>query len=221
VQAAGEVEVKGWSGDDAWIEQVSNAVAWRPSEWATLKSKPEGPLHPVELCREVQKLLGDDSILISDGGEFGQWAQACLGAPHRIINGPAGSIGSALPFAAAAKLARPQSTVIALLGDGTLGFHLSEFDTAARYGLSYMAVVGNDACWNAEYQIQLRAYGKERAHGLELLPTRYGAVAAALGCHGVDVLRPGELAPALGKAVCSNKPACVNVMIERLAAPRY
>jgi acetolactate synthase-1/2/3 large subunit len=81
--------------------------------------------------------------------------------------------------------------------------------------------VGNDACWNAEHQIQLRAYGKERAHGLELLPTRYGAVAAAMGAHGEDIARPAELVPALERAARSGRPACVNAMIERLPAPSY
>jgi acetolactate synthase-1/2/3 large subunit len=133
----------------------------------------------------------------------------------------AGSIGSALPFAAAAKLAFPDAPVVALLGDGTLGFHLSEIDTAVRYGLAYVAVVGNDACWNAEHQIQLRAYGADRAHGLDLLPTRYGAVAAALGAHGEDVSNAEELPAALARAAAAGKPACVNVMIEALPAPRY
>lgn len=206
----------------AWLDEVRAALRYRPPEWATLRSKPGGPVHPVELCREVKKLLSaPDAVLVSDGGEFGQWAQACLEAPRRIINGPAGSIGSALPFAAAAKLAFPHAPVVALMGDGTLGFHLSEIDTAVRYGLAYVAVVGNDACWNAEHQIQLRAYGAARAHGLDLLPTRYGAVAAALGAHGEDVNRPQELPAALARAAAAGKPALVNVMIERAAAPRY
>jgi acetolactate synthase-1/2/3 large subunit len=206
----------------AWLDEVRAALRYRPAEWNSLESNPNGPLHPVALCRAVQKLLaGPDAVLICDGGEFGQWAQACLSAPHRIINGPAGAIGSALPFAAAAKLALPDARVIALLGDGTFGFHMAEIDTAVRYGLNYLAVVGNDATWNAEYQIQLRAYGKERAKGCELLPTRYGAVAAAMGAHGEDISRSDELQGALQRAAGSGKPACVNVMIERLPAPRY
>ncbi len=205
-----------------WRDEVRAALAYRPPEWASVASGPQGPVHPVELCRAVQKLLdAPEAVLVSDGGEFGQWAQACLHAPHRIINGTAGSIGSALPFAAAAKLALPGSRVVAMLGDGTLGFHLAEFETAVRCKLDYVAVVGNDACWNAEYQIQLRAYGKERAHGLDLLPVRYGAVAAALGAHGEDVSRAADLEAALARAAASGKPACVNVMIERLAAPSY
>jgi acetolactate synthase-1/2/3 large subunit len=207
--------------DNGWREEVRAALRYRPPEWRAVQSKPEGPIHPVALCREVQPLLDNDAILVSDGGEFGQWAQACLSARRRLINGPSGSIGSALPFAAAAKLAYPSATVVAMLGDGTLGFHLSEIDTAVRCGLAYVAVIGNDATWNAEYQIQLRAYGKERAKGCELLPTRYGAVAQALGAHGEDVARPEQLQGALQRAVASGKPACVNVLIERLAAPKY
>ena len=170
---------------------------------------------------QLDLILGVPACVVADGGEFGQWAQACLRAPRRVINGVAGSIGSALPFAAAAKLAFPDAPVVALLGDGTLGFHLSEIDTAVRYGLSFVTVVGNDACWNAEYQIQLRAYGVARAHGLELLPTRYGAVAAALGAHGEDVLEPKDLQSALARAAAAGKAALVNVMIDRVAAPRY
>jgi acetolactate synthase-1/2/3 large subunit len=204
----------------SWLEDVEAAVRYRPPEWKTIQSK--DLVHPVELCGEVQKLLdAPNAVLVSDGGEFGQWAQACLNAPRRVINGPAGSIGSALPFAAAAKLAAPQAPVVAMLGDGTFGFHMSEIDTAVRYGLDYIAVVGNDATWNAEYQIQLRAYGKDRAQGCELLPTRYGSVAAAMGAHGEDVSSIAGLAAALERAMAAKKPACVNVMIERLPAPKY
>jgi acetolactate synthase-1/2/3 large subunit len=174
------------------------------------------------VCREVQKLLDKpDAVLVSDGGEFGQWAQACLRAPRRVINGPAGSIGSALPFAAAAKLAFPHAPVVAMLGDGTFGFHMAEIDTAVRYGLGYVAVVGNDACWNAEYQIAVKAYGADRAKNLDLLPTRYGAAAAALGAHGADVLAFEDLQSSLAKAMASGRPACVNVMIERHPAPKF
>jgi len=108
-----------------------------------------------------------------------------------------------------------------MLGDGTFGFHMSEIDTAVRYGLNYVAVVGNDACWNAEYQIALKAYGRERARNLDLLPTRYGAASAALGAHGEDVTRFEDLAPALRRAAAAGKPACVNVLIERHPAPKY
>jgi acetolactate synthase-1/2/3 large subunit len=211
--------------DSGWPDEVRSAIAFRPAQWKSLVSGPGGPVHPVEVGRAVQKLLAvPEAVLVADGGEFGQWAQATLQAPHRVVNGPAGSIGAALPFAAAAKLALPGSTVVAMLGDGTFGFHSSEIDTAVRHELAYVAVVGNDSCWNAEYQIQLRSYGAARAHGLELLPARYDRVAAGFGAHGEHVERPAQLATALERAADAagaGRPACVNVMIERLPAPVF
>src|SRR5262249_45901058 len=71
---------------NAWLDEVHSLLAYRPPEWATLRSAPEGPLHPVEVGRAVQKLLdAPESVLVCDGGEFGQWAQATISAPHRVI----------------------------------------------------------------------------------------------------------------------------------------
>src|SRR6185437_7739964 len=141
--------------------------------------------------------------------------QACLSAPHRVINGMAGSIGAALPFAAGARVAVPNAPVIAFLGDGTFGFHPAEIDTA----VPYVAVVGNDARWNAEYQIQVRDYGRDRAVGCELLPTRYDEVAQAFGAYGERVTDPNEILAAARRALGSHQPAVLNVMIEGLPAP--
>ena len=169
----------------------------------------------------MQRVLDrhEDAVLISDGGEFGQWAQACLTARRRVTNGPAGAIGAAVPFAVAAQLAFPDAPVVAMSGDGSFGFHLGEYDTAVRCHAPFVAVVGNDARWNAEHQIQIKAYGPERAVGCELLPTRYDLVAAALGGYGEHVERVADLAAALDRALASRRPACVNVAIEGLAAP--
>jgi acetolactate synthase-1/2/3 large subunit len=106
------------------------------------------------------------------------------------------------------------------MGDGSFGFHMAELDTAARHGLPYVAVIGNDSRWNAEHQIQLRDYGANRAHGCGLAPgTRYDLVATALGGHGEHVESARDLAPALGRAFASGRPAVVNVVIEGRAAP--
>jgi len=96
---------------------------------------------------------------------------------------------------------------------------MAEFDTAVRHGLPIVAVVGNDACWNAEHQIQLNTYGKARAIGCELLPTRYDQAVAGLGGFGTLVQQSSELPAALQSALVCGKPACVNVMIDRLPAP--
>ncbi|WP_135467034.1 thiamine pyrophosphate-binding protein [Crenalkalicoccus roseus] len=204
-----------------WTVQAEAAIAHRPAAWEALRAAAE-PIHPVALCAALQPHLArsPEAVLVCDGGEIGQWAQSLLSAPTRIINGVAGAIGAGLPFALAARAARPGAPVLAVMGDGSFGFHMAEFDTACRHGLPFVAVVGNDSRWNAEYQIQLRDYGAERAHGCALAPgTRYDLAAAALGGHGEFVERAADLPAALERAFASDRPACVNVLIAGEPAP--
>ena len=216
--AAGISAVKPHS---AWRNDVRAAIEYRPATWREATSTIADRLHPVQALRPLQALLDShpDAVFISDGGEIGQWAQACLNAPHRVINGVAGAIGAALPFALGARVAVPDAPIIAVMGDGTFGFHTAEMDTAVRYGLPFVAVVGNDARWNAEYQIQLRDYGSERLIGCKLLPTRYDQVTAAFGGHGEYVTSAAAMLAAAQRAIASGKPSCINVMIEGLPAP--
>jgi acetolactate synthase I/II/III large subunit len=207
-------------GKEAWRAEVAAALAHRPEAWDALRSAP-GRVHPVAFGRAVAGALAKraDPVFVCDGGEIGQWAQSLVPARDRIVNGVAGSIGAAVPFAVGAAAAAPGRPVLAVSGDGAFGFHMAEFDTALRDGLPFVAVIGNDAAWNAEHQIQLRAYGPDRAHGCTLLPSRYDRVVEALGGHGAFVTAADELPDALEAAFASGRPACVNVLIEQVAAP--
>ena len=207
------------AGRESWRAEVTSAIAFRGFE---AKDDPAAKrMSPAVLCQAVQRQIdaAEESVLIADGGEFGQWAQACLSAPARVINGPAGAIGGGLCYGVAAKLARPDATVFALMGDGTSGFHFGEFETAVRCKAPFIAVIGHDARWNAEHQIQLRKYGPDRLIGCQLDATRYDLAAQGLGCHGEYVTDPGDLDAALDRAVKSGFPACVNVEIEGRPAP--
>jgi len=200
------------------LGRLDEAVAARPSEPAEAG---DGPMRPAVLCAAVQRLLdaADDPILIVDGGEFEQWSQACISAKARIINGPSGCIDGALCYAVAAKIARPDATVVVLMGDGTVGFYFAEFETAHRYGADFIAVIGHDSRWNAEYQIMLRDYGEDRINECELNSTRYDLAAAGFGCHGEHVTDPADLDAALKRAEESGLPVCFVAEIEGLAAP--
>ncbi|MEM9027885.1 MAG: thiamine pyrophosphate-binding protein [Pseudomonadota bacterium] len=205
----------------AWRSEVDAAVAYRPPSWAELPPAPQGSVHPLAICRSVEKVLRahPETVLICDGGEVGQWIQT---VPHerRMTNSVSGAIGASLPFAIASRVAEPDQPVIAVMGDGTVGFYLAEFDTAVRYGLPLIVIVGNDACWNAERQIQINDYGADRAIGCDLLPTRYDLVCEAMGGKGLLVTNPAELDDALAVALKSGQPTCINVMLDGQAAPK-
>jgi acetolactate synthase-1/2/3 large subunit len=205
----------------AWLTEARRALDARPAVWRDLVSNTAGRLHPAEVFRVLRPFVerDPDTILICDGGEYAQWAQSMLPVRRRLVNSVAGAIGSSLSCALTARLVEGRAPVFAVLGDGTIGFHIAEFETAVRRGLPFVAILGNDARWNAESEIQRRDYGANRMHGCELLPARYDLVVAALGGHGEYVERAEQLAAAIERALASGKPACVNVMIESAAAP--
>jgi thiamine pyrophosphate-dependent acetolactate synthase large subunit-like protein len=206
---------------DGWAEDVQSAIRYRPAEWTALATR-EGAVHPVAVGRAIRDYFAREpgAVYVSDGGEYSQWVQASVDASTRITNGPGGAIGGGVPFAIAASLARPDARVVLSTGDGSFGYHLAEYETAGRERAPFVAVVGNDGCWNAEYQIQLRTYGRDRAIGCEMsLAVRYDLVVSALGGYGELVTKGPDLAVALERAVQSGRPACLNVMVERVAAP--
>ncbi len=207
---------------ETWFAEVRALLTNRPASWDALASKTPGKLHPIEVFRALKPhvVRHSDTVLICDGGEFAQWGQSVLPVvPRRMINGVGGSIGSSLPMAGAARVVEPEAPVFVVLGDGTFGFHMAEFETAVRCNLPFVAVVGTDARWNAEYNLQVRDYGPNRTFGCELLPTRYDLVVEALGGHGELVQSSDELPGAIERSLASGKPACINVMIEAIPAP--
>ncbi len=209
-----------WNGS-AWREEIEAERARVPDGWKALGSNCVLPMHPLALCEALDGVVDDNAVVVSDGGEVGQWMQTGLDPRYRLINGPSGSIGSSIGLGMAAQLAHPQKRVFVLCGDGTAGYHLLDLDTALRHQLPLVVVVGNDSGWNAELQLQIKQYGADRVVGCDLLGTRYDRVAAALGGYGEFVQHPDELRPALERALDSGLPACINVEIEAAAAPTF
>jgi acetolactate synthase-1/2/3 large subunit len=208
-------------GNPGWLAEARALFDQRPANWAGITSGTPGKIHPLDAFRALKPYVekDPDTVLICDGGEFAQWGQAVLKNDRRMINGVAGSIGSSLPMAGGARSVERRAPVFAVMGDGTFGFHMAEIDTAVRCNLPYVAIVGTDCRWNAEYNLQVRDYGPNRTHGCELLPTRYDLVVTALGGHGELVENLADLPGAVERALASGKPACINVMIESIPSP--
>jgi acetolactate synthase-1/2/3 large subunit len=205
-------------GDESWRAEVEAALRRGRDGWVELERSDARPIHPLRLLASARRLLGRDDVLVSDGGEFGQWAQAGVRTAARVINGPSGAIGGALPFAIGASLARRGGRVVAFSGDGAVGYHLAELETAVRAGAPFVLVVGNDGLWNAEVVIQ-KGLSERELDCLRLGQLRYDRVAEALGAHGELVEDPAGLDAALDRAAASNRPALVNVLTAPAPAP--
>lgn len=180
----------------------------------------EVPIDPMRLCREIADFVAtDDSmIVIGDGGDIVAQASKVLRVPPNgtwMDPGPLGTLGVGMPFALAAQLAHPGRRVLIIYGDGSFGLNGFEFDTAVRFGLPIVGIVGNDAAWGQMMRPQAMLYGSDRLVATELNYTRYDQVVEALGGHGEHVTKPADVGTALQRAFASGKPALVNVEMRK------
>jgi acetolactate synthase-1/2/3 large subunit len=178
----------------------------------------EVPIDPMRLCREIRDVVDENTIVIGDGGDIVATAAKIVPVLREgawMDPGPLGTLGVGMPFALAAQIAHPDRRVVIIYGDGSFGLNGFEFDTAVRFNLPIVGIVGNDAAWGQMLRPQVSLYGKDRAVATFLDYTRYDKVVEALGGHGEFVEEPGEIRPALERAFASGKPACVNVKIRQ------
>jgi acetolactate synthase-1/2/3 large subunit len=204
------------AGRAAWKSAMDAAEAKAKAKMAIELTSDVSPPNPLRVCAELNKFLKDDTIVIGDGGDFVATAAYTLNVrrPGMWMDpGPLGTLGVGPGFAMAAKLARPNSDVVLVYGDGSVGFNGFEFEAMARQGIKVTAVVGNDACWRQIHRGQVEMFGEARAVATKLDYTRYDKVVEALGGHGEYVEHPAELEAALRRAFESPKPALVNVKI--------
>ncbi len=178
----------------------------------------EVPIDPLRLCREIADAVTDDMIVIGDGGDIVAQAAKVLKVPPDgawMDPGPLGTLGVGMPFALAAQIAHPDRRVLIVYGDGSFGLNGFEYDTASRFGLPIVGVVGNDGAWGQMMRPQAMIYGSDRLVATELTRTRYDLVVAALGGHGEHVTEPDQIGPAIARALAAGVPALVNVEIRK------
>jgi acetolactate synthase-1/2/3 large subunit len=213
------------------IDSLSGKLDWSPvvKEWRAKEvveeeklagqlNSDEVPIDPQRMCREIADFVTDDMILIGDGGDIVAKAAKVVPIPKNGLwmdPGPLGTLGVGMPFALAAQVAHPDKRVLIIYGDGSFGLNGFEYDTAVRFGLPIVGIIGNDAAWGQMMRPQISMFGEDRLVATELLPTRYDKVVEALGGYGELVTEPGEIRPALERAYASGKPACINVMIRQ------
>jgi acetolactate synthase-1/2/3 large subunit len=199
------------------LREIENAAEAKVE--AALNSD-ETPIDPQRMCREVRDWLDtlEDPIVIGDGGDIVATAAKIIPVKSEgawMDPGPLGTLGVGMPFALAAQVSHPDRRVVIVYGDGSFGLNGFEYDTAARFGLPIIGIVGNDGAWGQMMRPQGQIYGWDRLSATVLDFTRYDKVVEALGGHGELVESPDQLRPALERAAAAGKPALVNVIIRR------
>ncbi|MCA9635816.1 MAG: thiamine pyrophosphate-binding protein, partial [Myxococcales bacterium] len=197
-----------------WIDRLRAADNDREVEIAAKATPAEKMVNPVDLCRRMDAVLEEDSVLVADGGDFVATASYTMSprGPLRWLDpGVFGTLGVGAGFALGAKLARPEAETWILYGDGSVGYSLAEFDTFARHGVPVIAVVGNDACWSQIAREQVEILGDDV--GCPLARTDYHRAAEGFGGVGFVIGESAEIEPVLAaakEAARAGKPVLIN-----------
>ncbi len=211
----------GWQADASrlgpWRAALAERDAAREREIDQQATLEDGRVNPVRLCREIDRALADDSVLVADGGDFVGTAAYTV-RPRRPLSwldpGPFGTLGVGGGFALGAAAARPDSEIWILYGDGSCAYSLAEFDAFARHGLPVIAVVGNDASWAQIARDQVAILGDDV--GTALARTAYHHVAEGYGGKGLEITRNADIAAVLAEAKAiahGGAPVLVNALL--------
>jgi acetolactate synthase I/II/III large subunit len=209
----------------AWVEEAQGICrAWRETYAAALASDAV-PIRPERLCAELTRHVPEDAIVVVDTGHAGMWMGGMfdLTSPRQSYMRSAGHLGWAFPAGLGAKAACPGRPVVVFTGDAGFYYHLSEIETAARWGLNTVTVVNNNGGGNQSKRGFDRAYGGTQTEQARELWTynevSFASVAESLGALGLRVESPADFAPALQRALEAKRPVVIDVAtdIEALA----
>jgi acetolactate synthase-1/2/3 large subunit len=210
-------------GASPWRERLRGSEASRLEKQRAFEESEQRPIHHFRLARAIDEVArrAGDVTFVGDGGNVVAVAAKVLRIPKPgrwLDPGPLGCLGVGAPFAIAAKLLAPERPVCVVQGDGAFGLNGFDYETAVRFGLPMVVVVGNDAAWGQIRVPQRALYGEDRSPATSLAPTRYDRVVEAFGGKGEHVDHPRDLVPALERAFASGAVYCVDVAIDPEAA---
>lgn len=173
-----------------------------------------GGIHPLRAIYEVRNFFPRDSIVVLDGGNVPVWAHYLnrIYEPKTLLwAGDSGHLGTGLPYAIAAKLAKPDRDVYLLTGDGSFMFNIQEMETAMRLGTKIHVIILNDRAYGMIRGVQKLLY-KEKYYGVDFGDVDYAKIAEGMGWYGVRVEEPESIREALEEAYKQKKPALIDVI---------
>ncbi len=220
-QAASGNSDNGARRRESWLQGLREEEDRLIQERLPRLMKDTAPIHPLRLAHEINQFLTDNTLYIGDGGDVVTFSGGVVqpkGPGLWMDPGPLGTLGVGVPFAMAAKQARPDREVVCLFGDGAFSLTGWDFETMVRFNLPFIGVVGNNSYMNQIRYGQIQKYGEERGDiGNKLGDVKYDLFAQMLGGYGEEVREPSQIAPALQRARESGKPALINVWIDQNA----
>jgi tartronate-semialdehyde synthase len=206
-------------------QQATGRVAQIPEQRVQLARKThyaDQPLKPQRVYEEINACFGPNTIFTTGCGLTQIWSgqlQAIARPYTYLASGGAGTLGFDLPAAIGAKIAQPEATVVAVVGDGGFGFTMEELAMAVQHKIAVVVLIINNGYLSLIRQNQRYAYEYEYAVDLA-----YGGqgidfvrLAEAFGAYGEGVTRAEELPAAFARAAACGRAAVIDIVVEREA----
>ena len=220
------LESTGASRDETDWARYARAVVkkWREVV-APLRHSDARPVRPERLCTELSACLPENAVVVADTGYSAIWSGTMIDFlhPQQVYLRSAGSLGWSLPAAIGAKCAAPERPVFCFCGDGALWYHMSELETASRWGIQVVAVVNNNSMLGQIAPFAQRAAKDHPGHQLDAAyryrETNFAKIAEEMGCLGIRVERAEDIQSAIQQALAQDRPAVVDVVTDGEAHP--
>ena len=217
--ASGRVD-NGAKKRQGWLDELRAEEGQKYEKLLPAFKSDSTPISPYRVAYEINEFLTEDTIYIGDGGDvvtISAQAVQPRTPGHWMDPGPLGTLGVGTPFAMAAKYAHPDKEVLCYFGDGAFSLTGWDLETAQRFKLPFLGIIGNNSSMNQIRYGQITKYGEERGNvGNKLGDVPFEKFAEMLGGHGESVRDPAQIRPALDRAreaVKSGQSALVNIWV--------
>jgi thiamine pyrophosphate-dependent acetolactate synthase large subunit-like protein len=200
----------------AWVDVAEARARWDEERRRVVDSDAV-PIQPPFVARTLRETLPSNGLVVIDAGNAGKHVRTSSATDEPVsfmYTDDWGAVGSGLPIAMGAKLARPDRPVACLVGDMGMMCNLGELETAVRERIPVVCVVCNDQGLGNERAWQKELYGG-RFYAVDYQNPDFAALARVFGAYGEQVRQPADLPAALRRALESGKPAVLDVLIDQ------
>ena len=198
--------------EDDWLKRIRRRRSESYAEFRPLLTSDDEPIHPLRLCYDALMSLGKDDIIVIDGGDIAAWFETAVGLwalegrkiKGIVSPGPWEQMGTGPAYATAAKMTYPDSKVLLVTGDGSLGLApgLTPLETSIDHNAPVTIVVANNAQWGMIQSQQKAMWGRVSATSLR--DVNYAAIFEGGGAHAERIAAPAQLMPAIKRALEKN-----------------
>lgn len=207
---------------DAFLAALAEADLGHPVGWldslrgdyeASFNLPPQaGPVDMGAVMRHLNQVLPDDAIITNGAGNFAIWPGKLFRfrPGQRWIGPQSGAMGAGLPAAVAARIRRPDATVVCFAGDGDIQMTVQELGTALQHDARPIVLLLNNESYGTIRMHQEREY-PGRVSGTRIVNPDFCALARAYGMESWRLERTEDFAPAFDRARASATGALIEI----------